>query len=283
MKKIINKIRNAYIEGSLTLEAAVVLPFFIFCVLAIISYSEFIRANADIETNLHRIGKEIALYSYAEKKLSDYSGINGVGANLIASAVSDEYAMSKMDELFTEENGQSVFVTGGGLEFINFVTSFTSLSDDYVNLSLMYKVWPFCSIWGYKPYFIPNRCYLHIWSGYGGSLGLFAEEAGDSEEVMVYIAENGTVYHRSSSCSYLDLSITPIDSSQINNSTNSNGSHYRSCEICGGSIYGVAYVTDYGDCYHSTLSCSGLKRTIRAVPLSEAVGYPACSRCGGAH
>ena len=43
------------------------------------------------------------------------------------------------------------------------------------------------------------------------------------------------------------------------------------------------YITETGDHYHSRLGCSGLKRQIDAIVMSEVqtMGYRPCSRCGG--
>lgn len=50
-------------------------------------------------------------------------------------------------------------------------------------------------------------------------------------------------------------------------------------EIKKGKNPSALFVTAYGDCYHSTLGCSGLKRTIKAVKLKDVGNLRPCSRC----
>ena len=103
---------------------------------------------------------------------------------------------------------------------------------------------------------------------------------GQEDEETVYITETGMVYHRDYHCNYLELSIRMVPYSEVNGLRNESQGKYYACEGCvhGGAAVGV-YVTDYGDRYHNSLSCSGLKRTVYAVSLSEAVGKGACSKC----
>ena len=62
---------------------------------------------------------------------------------------------------------------------------------------------------------------------------------------------------------------------------NASGGRYSPCEKCGGDGSGIVYITNEGDRYHNTIECSGLKRSVRCVPLSEAGGRAPCSRCAG--
>lgn len=117
-----------------------------------------------------------------------------------------------------------------------------------------------------------------IFSGYVKHWG----EYGDSEDnQIVYVAEHGVVYHKSATCSHICLKIT--GDAAIKEILQS--SKYNACEKCihsNGNDSGklsALFVTAYGDCYHSTLGCSGLKRTIRAVKLKEVSGLRPCSRC----
>ena len=56
---------------------------------------------------------------------------------------------------------------------------------------------------------------------------------------------------------------------------------YDMCAFCGKNVQGrQVYVTNEGDRYHSSLTCSGLKRTVYRKKKSEVTGLAACSRCG---
>ena len=103
---------------------------------------------------------------------------------------------------------------------------------------------------------------------------------GSEGDETVYVTETGLVYHTDYHCSHLELSIRMVNRSEVGEMRNESGGKYHACERCGRSGAGGVYITDTGDRYHGTLSCSGLKRTVYAVPVSEVIGKGACSRCG---
>lgn len=101
------------------------------------------------------------------------------------------------------------------------------------------------------------------------------------EEEMVYVTENGIVYHRNPSCTHLALSVTPVSVRDLASCRNQDGKRYHVCEKCGGQIpeTGVVYIAKDGDKWHADPDCSGLKRTVEKVPVSQAGGRGPCSRC----
>lgn len=109
---------------------------------------------------------------------------------------------------------------------------------------------------------------------------------GDSDswidEDYVYVTKHGSVYHCSRNCSYLDLSIRMAEYAQIGTLRNKSEHKYSACHQCVAKNKALqqVYITDYGDVYHATLSCSGLKRTVYLIPLSEVGSKGPCSKCG---
>lgn len=100
-----------------------------------------------------------------------------------------------------------------------------------------------------------------------------------TEDTYVYVTPNGSVYHLSGDCTHLDLSIERVSFARACASKNQYGERYRACEFCGRNPGALVYITSEGNCYHSERSCSGLKRTVRQIPLREAGGRSCCIRC----
>ena len=79
------------------------------------------------------------------------------------------------------------------------------------------------------------------------------------------------MYHKTSGCTYLNLSIQSVEDVQIAEYRNESGEKYHKCELCADKInkFERVYITNYGNKYHTDLNCSGIKRTIEMVRLSD--------------
>ncbi len=105
-----------------------------------------------------------------------------------------------------------------------------------------------------------------------------AIEMGDD---YVYVTETGGVYHEDSECTHLRLSVRAVDIGALDTLRNSSGAIYHNCERCARSPgSSTVYITEEGNRYHNSISCSGLKRTVRQVSRKELNGMRVCSRCG---
>lgn len=145
-----------------------------------------------------------------------------------------------------------------------------------VSLPDLYTWRPQISVTVLPPVVFTSEVTVHTWTGYQGD----GEDQGTEE--IVYVAQNGKVYHRRSTCSYLKLSVEGITREELSWRRSEDGSKYRPCEKCiDGKTPSYVYITGSGDHYHSLVTCSGLKRTVRVVPLSQVCEWAACSRCGG--
>ena len=260
-------------RGSMTLEAAFALPFFLFAVINILFAVNIIGAQSRINAALHQTGNKMAFAGYVYERT-----IGGALPDSLAGvAMTNVYARGQVLEYVGRDYLDQYCIVGGS-GGLSFAGSSVMENGDIIDLQVSYKVKPFSGIMGFNGFTMSQRYYGKAWTGY--DVTQYVSDAGE-EDPMVYITETGTVYHTDRNCTYLNPSVESIPALTVDGKRNRSGGKYYPCEICGaGTGMGQVYITQQGSSYHSRLNCSGLKRTIYTVPLSQVGGRGRCSKCG---
>lgn len=256
----------APLQATLTVEATIVLPLFLFCMITALRYCSAIGTAVQLGTALSETGKSMAAAAYATK----YAGDTGTATAVAAGALSAVYAQNSV----TKRAGDV-----SGLKHVNMALSSFLQEEDVIDLVLTYQISTPFGIVKLPGNFFIQRARVRAWTGRSTAE---ADEGEDEDDPIVYVTETGSVYHIDADCTYLQLSVRSVDIEALYTLRNSSGAKYYACELCGGDgdLNTTVYITEDGTRYHNTLSCSGLKRTTRQIPLSEAGDLRACSRCG---
>lgn len=248
--------RYPHVAGVFTLEAAVILPLLACFFVSILFFFRVMQIEIMVQKALNDTGRQLAVYTANEES-----------ALSIASA----------QALFISELGENElpehYIRGGKFG-INLLTS--TFSEKEVALRARYQIRLPIQIFWVQELSMEQRADCRKWNGWKSM-----SEMGE-EDAWVYITETGTVYHRDSNCSHLVLSIRSVNADQIAYLRNENGGRYRKCRSCANqsNTWGNVYITNQGDCYHNDLNCSGIRRTVYMVRLSEVEGRLCCRRCG---
>ena len=242
-------------NASMTIEAAAAVPLFFLAVLCLFYFMEVMTIRTSVRAGLQAAGKQAMQDAY------------------ILTAVTPAGLEKDIVRAIGAERLERSIVEGGSTG-IHCEGSFLSPTTGIGTIRAKYKIRLPIPMFGVPPVTYEESMRIKAWTGYE------KEIFGKEDEGTVYITETGVVYHRDYHCTHLDLSIRMAQASDIDLLRNGNGGKYYACEHCGGKSLGGVYITDTGDRYHSSLSCGGLKRTVYAVPISEAAGKGACSRCG---
>lgn len=285
-------------KGSMTVEATIVLPIFLFFFLALMSLLDMIRLQGNISIALWNTGRELAIYSGTHSEAfknipptghhqgeqgqeeTGNSGKKGDNNDLFEDVlVGYGYVKQQLVHYLGKDYLEDSPLKRGASS-LQFIESDIFTAGGDIDLVVTYEVSPLVSIPGFWRFRMANRYYGHSWGGYGGTaVGIQQDE----EEVLVYVTKNSEVYHLTSSCSNLLLKIRATTPILLDQERNNGGSKYKACEYCGkGKMPSEIYVSSEGDKYHYSKDCQGLKRTYSVVPLSEVeMDHRPCSRCGG--
>lgn len=260
-------------RGSMTLEAAFVLPFFLFAILNILFAVNMIGTQSRINAALHQVGNKMAFAGYT------YNATVGniLPDGLAGVVLTEGYARGQIVEYVSGSYLKKSCVKGGA-GGISFAGSSVMGEGDIIDLRVSYRVRPFSELMGFDGFLISQRYYGKAWTGYDAS-GSVSDLS--KEDPMVYITESGTVYHLDRNCTYLNPKVESVSAEGVSGRRNASGAKYAPCGSCGtGTGSNEVYITNFGDSYHNRLNCPGLKRTIYTVPLSEVGARGRCSKCG---
>ncbi len=248
-------------KASYTLEAAVILPLLACFFVILLSFFRIMQVQLEVQQVMDETSRKLAVYAAMEEseETKKYGAISmGLAKVLLVKGMEEQEHIADWVE--------------GGCNGVSLLSS--SVSGDEIDLVATYQVKMPVNLPMPYQFRIMQRSCSRKWTGWNGNA--------DLQDTWVYITETGTVYHTTTSCTHLELSIRSVSYADVDSYRSSGGGKYGACPICAKPDKGYhrVYITNYGSCYHADLNCSGIKRTIYQVRLSEVDGKRACSKCG---
>lgn len=278
---------SAFQGASITLESAIVIPVFLIAIISVMYFMVIIYTHLCIQISIEEMADDLTTKMYAISVVMEKAAsVNGdteteednYGEDIYELAqkgVTAAYLYGKLIDKLGYENISGACIVNGAAG-LDMTSSEFDMDAGIGNIIVCYKVKiPFLSE-SIKTLSFVQKCRFRFWTG------VSLENTDDKN--IVYITPTGTVYHLDLMCRHLDLSISKTTYEQMLNERNSSGAKYSRCaNCCTGDISGssIVYITESGTKYHSSLSCSSLKRGIITIDLSEVEDKMSpCSSCG---
>lgn len=246
-------------SGYITVEASIVVPLFLIIMMGFALWIQAFMVEAEIQKGVTETGKYMARQIYKYEKLGDKAQLLNKFSGVVIKAKWKDY----VNEEFLN---QSCLVDG--IKGVSFQNSRYDEESDSIKINVKYKIQISLPFIGNYQLSMNAATEQKSFTGYNHSSGEY-----------VYVAESGRVFHTNRKCPHIALSIMKVyDTTKYT----SGKSGYTACERCTKYYEGVNsyfYITKYGKKYHTSLQCSGLKRTIQKIKLGEVKGLGQCLKC----
>ncbi len=294
MKKIGNNIK-----ASLTAEAGLVFPLFFFAIMALCCVFRYQYAEYSVEKCMLATARDLGQYpeivkaavdkesSFAESLMGDLAGrkvpLMGLSVSEIAGRASDSLVIGGFLGREIRKYPFACDAIEGGSSGISCLGSILYTDAETILIKCSYRLKAPISMFGLGSVRKEQELEYRYFTGTGEESLLHEEdEEENTDDTIVYITEEKVVYHRSLKCPSLNLVISACPLTEVPDKRNKGGGKYYKCERCArGRAPEIVYISKDGDRYHYKRNCSGLKRTITEIKLSEAEKTRrACKRCG---
>lgn len=246
----------SFLYGSMTLETSLILPLYILVLVSCMLFGQMLIAKGQMHHGLVEAANELAELEYKNQRQGKTS--NAITARVLQERYAD---MDWMPNVMKIDHKMML-------------ASKIPNEQQEIELKMRYRISLQFPIIGKKVWNITDGVCQKAFTGY---------EPTDFElgKGYVYVTKYGTVYHNSINCTHIMLKVA--DAGEVQRYLNGETS-YVPCSKCARKVTGTEtslFIAKEGDCYHTSLECSGLTRYIRKITIWEAEGMRPCTRCGG--
>lgn len=283
------------LAASMTLEAAMAVPLFLFFIMNLLFLFEVIRLQSSLQAALQQAGEQVCEAAFYTR----FGGGNGSGDGILPDGISlgegvgsGDSASFLLSESFVRARVTSYLGTQylnhtclkGGAAGLSFAGCKIMTDGGRVELVVNCRIRPFVRVIAWRDFSLQSRFSGHAWVGWTPGDGEGSDSDSEKSQETVYVAKYGVVYHTDPDCIYLNPQIRTVHASEVGNLRSGDGSIYYPCEDCHPDASGIVYITKEGNRYHSDLHCSGIVRHVSAVDSASVQGTRRpCPKCGGGH
>lgn len=291
------------LRASSTVEAALVIPLFIYAVMAVMYFIQVMAVRSHVNDALYITLKKSAGYAYIYENFNEYAGQKAIEDGIADDSTIDSagggikkgMVVETIRRMFIKELGKDYAknnnIENGDAGFI-FISSRVLQGNSVIDIKVSYYIKNPFDIFGNTRIKIADRKRINAWLG--EDMDGYKKADGMSEE-YVYITAGGEVYHTDSKCTHLLRYIKKCDKGDIEEIRNNSGSKYYECKMCkkntddqetddqetGDTKTNSVYYTEYGTCFHSNSMCTELRRNIQKVKKSDIEDRKLCEKCSG--
>ncbi|WP_026834340.1 pilus assembly protein [Eubacterium xylanophilum] len=239
-------------EGSITVEAALIVPILVFSLCSIVYFNVMLTRNECVQWALTKTGREMSIeYALKEDKKNQSQLIFQL---LFNKYYYDSFRMTKA--LFSNYDDE------------------TGVLDLEVRDSMRI---PF-PLYNNKVFVYSNKIRTRSF------IGVKTRQNEEDSSEMVYVTKTGRVFHRDLGCSYITPKLSEISFADLSFVRSIGGAKYYPCEACCKSRALASkdhiFICNYGNRYHCARGCSKISRSIERIKLSDVGDRIPCSKCG---
>ena len=260
-----NSIFNKSVRASMTVEAAMVTPLFVFALTVLISIIMVTGVQMRVRKAVYESVRSASCLPYNL----------GMSSERTSATFTKAGALGAVKGFFLQQMSGYTTAAGlieGGAGGVSITADFFNREAAAIHVTAHYNAKIPLAFFAGGTIPVEQDVESYAW------LGDEFMDSGSTEKI-VYITPHGTVYHEDINCTYLKPMVYSEPVSNVTSLRNAGGEKYRECEACtkrSGITPASVYITRYGNRYHTNPNCVKIRHEVISVPVSKVAGRHLC-------